>query len=325
MIDAHRRILEFMSDGEFHSGQQLAKQLNVTRASIWKYLQQLRAYDLTIESRRGKGYRLSQSIELLNATTITQALTKNASNLCAGITVHDAIDSTNSYLFEQSKNTLKPGTVVMAEFQTKGKGRRGHQWLSPFASGINFSLFWRLEEAQINTGVLSLIVGVAVIRCLKQIGIKGAGLKWPNDIVIDDCKLGGVLIELHGEVNGPVNIVIGVGLNFQLPESGLELDEYTVTDIFSHQSKVIKRNDIASKLISSIFDVLHEMKLQKHITLMNEWRKYDAYKGRTASLLMEDRTITGKLNGVNDDGYLLMNIQGKEKSFASGELSVRLK
>lgn len=325
MNAAHKRLLELMADGTFHSGQQLADYLNVTRTSVWKYLQQFQDVGLEIRSRHGLGYCLAQPLELLDASIITQMLTQNAKRHCAEIEIIEKINSTNSHLYNQLNSAIKPGKVVMAEFQTKGKGRRGHQWVSPFASGLNFSLFWRQQEAHTNIGALSLIVGVAVIRCLKKAGIRHAGLKWPNDIVVEDNKLGGILIELQGEANGPVNIIIGVGLNYRLPESGLRLEENTATDIYTHVDKSLKRNELAAKLISSIFDVLDEIEHERHIELINEWRQYDVYKGREASILINDSTLTGTLSGVNDDGCLLMDIQGKQQHFACGELSLRIK
>ena len=324
MNDAHKRLLGLMSDGVFHSGQQLAEHLNVTRASVWKYLQQLRDYGLEVESRHGLGYRLPQAIELLDASKIKNALTKTAKGYCSGIDTFEEIDSTNAFILNQLNFAMPPGSVVMAEYQTNGKGRRGHQWLSPYASGINFSLFWRQENTQTTIGALSLIIGVAVIRSLKHIGIHRAGLKWPNDILIDNAKLGGILIDLQGEANGPVNIVIGVGLNYRLPEAGLILKEHIATDICTHTDTLFSRNELAALIISSIFTVLDEINNQEYADLINEWRRYDAYKGRTASLLINNDTLTGILNGVNDDGCLLMHIKGEEQHFACGELSLRV-
>ncbi len=323
MSEWHTRLFELMADGQFHSGQQLATDLAVSRTAVWKFLQQCRDYGVEIESRHGLGYRLTQAINLLDKQQILDAMSRTARRDCQSITILQKIDSTNDYLGKKIKQHDIKGEVVLAEYQTNGRGRRGNRWISPFASGIFLSLAWRMEIPNANIGLLSLFTGVAVIRCLHSLGIPQAGLKWPNDIILQDKKLAGVLIDLHGEANGPINIIIGVGMNYQLSPSGENLIDQPVTGIQEHLGKNVSRNDIAAKLISVLFTMLDDFSKEREKTLLDEWRKYDTCRGRAVTLYQADKKVSGYMQGINEQGHVLIEANNSVTSYASGEVSLR--
>ena len=189
-------LLSILADGEFHSGQSLARQLGVTRAAIWKSVRQLQSFGLDIDAVHGKGYCLERPLELLSERNIVAGLSASARKQLPQITILFSTESTNSYLMQELADNPVQTRVVIAEHQSSGRGRRGNQWLSPLGSGLYLSVSWHFNRSLSDLALLSLYVGVAIVRALRHIGVRQAALKWPNDIFVDDKKLCGVLIEM---------------------------------------------------------------------------------------------------------------------------------
>lgn len=219
MKKGHVCLLSMISDGNIHSGEELAKQLDISRAAIWKSIKHLESLGLQIEAVRGKGYRLTNQIELLSERVIKKTLSPIASKSCKVVDVLFKTESTNSYLFNRLGSGQIHGNAVLAEYQSNGRGRRGNKWVSPLGSGVCLSVGWRFDIAPASLGLLSLYMGVAIARALGEVELTNVGLKWPNDIVIMNKKLGGILLELRGEASGPVDVIIGIGVNYELPKS----------------------------------------------------------------------------------------------------------
>lgn len=171
---------------------------------------------------------------------------------------------------------------------------------------------------------MSLLVGVGIIRILRQIGINQAGLKWPNDILVKDRKIGGVLIEMSGEVGGPLQIVIGVGLNYALPNMISDKINQPVTDVCSHLEHPVSRNELASKLVNELVSMFDNSISGDTTSLLDEWRNYDCYLDKAARLILPDSEITGIVKGIDDQGRLLMEHQGEINNYLSGEISLRM-
>ncbi len=317
-------LLSIISDGKFHSGQDIATQLNISRAAIWKSMKHLESLGLQIEAIRGRGYRLANQIELLSEKTIKKELSPKARQCCNELTVLFKTESTSSFLLNRLSSEKHHGTAVLAEYQSNGRGRRGKQWVSPLASSICISVAWHFDDAPHALGLLSLYMGVATARTLTALGLTDIGLKWPNDIVINDKKLGGILLELRGEAGGPVDVIVGVGVNYDLPEFALYDINQAVTDICSLTEKRLSRNKIASTLLSNIFEILQDLQSGTSSSLLDEWREYDQSFGRKAKLILPGKEIEGILKGVDNQGSLLMMVDGQLKSFTSGEVSLRV-
>lgn len=324
MTNPRQVLLHLIKDGEFHSGEHLSTQLHVSRAAVWKSIKQLRLLGVDIESKHGQGYRLRHPLQLLDADNIRRALNKQARQHCRDIEILFETESTNQYLLERFEQAPCPGTVVLAEHQSHGRGRRGNRWLSPLGSGICLSLAWRTDNSYASLGLLSLFVGVAVARTLAKLGVSDVGLKWPNDILVGQQKLGGILVEMQGEANGPVDIIIGVGINYDIPEDLARAVDQPVTDIVSHSTKSTGRNEMAALLISQLLELLSVTSEQEHDALLQEWRQFDCYKDRMANLQLPDSEVSGKIMGIDDDGCLLIRVKGQVQRYMCGELSVRL-
>lgn len=323
MKTRHVPLLSILADGELHSGETLAHQLNISRAAIWKSIKRLESFGLNINAERGKGYQLNRPIDLLSVNKIESLLPPEVSQVIRNIEVLFKTDSTNNFLFNRLNNNDIHGDIIFAEYQSHGRGRRGNQWNSPLASGLMFSVGWRFENIPEASGLLSLFIGVAIARTLQSIKINNVGLKWPNDVVVQDKKIAGILIEVRGEASGPMDVVIGIGLNYELPEQFDLLIEQPITDIRKHTNENLSRNKLAATLITNVFDILKKLEVNNCTELLEEWRALDCFIDRQAKLVMNNKEIKGVVKGVDEQGFLLMSVSGNIKRFNSGEISLR--
>ncbi len=313
-----------LADGQFHSGTELAEILNVSRSAICKQFKGLSEFGIQHCAVSGKGYRLDYALELLNATTISQLLNKNHQSLLSTLEIHDSLNSTNSYLVDYAQQHAASGIVCFAEHQSAGKGRRGRTWVSPYGSNLYMSILWRFQQGGIAaTAGLSLAIGIAVIRALKQHHIDDVSLKWPNDIYSQGKKLGGILIEVSGETDGPCSAVIGLGLNLFLPASEAQTITQAWTDLTTVTGIVpVSRNQLAATLISHILTIVNGFETVGIQTYLDEWRSYDCLQGHLARLYIGQQKIDGLVEGIDDNGLLLIKrADGTIQAFASGEVS----
>jgi BirA family biotin operon repressor/biotin-[acetyl-CoA-carboxylase] ligase len=321
--NTQKRILILLADGEFHSGTELADDLGISRSAVWKQVQGLNEWGLQYSAVSGKGYRLDRSLELLLESKINEFISGQASALISSFEIHDQIDSTNSYLMERSQHDALSGSVCFAEYQTDGKGRRGRHWVSPYGSNIYLSILWRFQQGPASISGLSLAIGVAVIRALKHHQVNNIDLKWPNDIYSQGKKLGGILVEVSGETDGPCNAVIGLGLNLFMPEAKAEQITQAWTDLskVTGQSRQF-RNKLAGTLLNHLLPVIADFESIGIQSYLDEWRDYDCLVGKAATLFIGQQQFEGFVQGIDDKGMLLLErSDGSVQTFASGEVS----
>ncbi len=323
-----RKILDILADAQFHSGTELAKKIGISRSAICKQLKCLHELGIEFSAVSGKGYCLEYPLRLLSESQMAEYLNSQTRALISSIEIHDCLNSTNSYLRDQSVPAefdagINKGLVCFAEYQTAGRGRRGREWVSPFGSNIYLSILWHFQNGPASISGLSLAVGVAVIRALKECGIEGAGLKWPNDIYWQGKKLAGILIEVSGEASGPCNAVIGLGLNFYIPESkakSITQDWVDLNQIVDNSFEI--RNKMAALLLNHLMMTIAGFEEDVLESYLNEWRLYDCMKGKQVNLFMGQKTYYGQVEGIDNNGMLLLSDeQGELKTFASGEVS----
>jgi len=323
------KILEILKDGQFHSGESLGRALGVSRTAVWKQLQKLEAIGLQLESVKGKGYRVPQDFELLDHKQITSHLSSSAQQQLQQLQIYQTVDSTNkqanlAIAQQQSNRQSASGTVILSEYQTSGRGRRGKQWISPFASNLYLSIVWDFEQGATALQGLSLSIGVAVSRALKQLGAQTVQLKWPNDIYINHKKLGGILLEMVGDPTGHCTVIIGIGINHHMPSrSGSDIDQ-DWTDLKSTLSQSISRNQLTAYIINHSFAILDGYQQQGFASYRDEWQAIDAFWGKQATISTAKQSTTGTLLGVDKLGALQMQLEnGEINSFIGGELSLR--
>ena len=325
MSDLQRKILDILKDSEFHSGESLGEKLGVSRTAIWKQLQKLESMGLQLESIKGTGYRLAAGFELLDRGVILSALKQRKSAIPRHLEIFQSIDSTNKYAKEQAEQREFSCSVVMAEQQSSGRGRRGKTWVSPFAANIYMSIVWDFQQGAQSLEGLSLGVGVAVRRALIEIGLTDVKLKWPNDIYVDQKKLGGILLEMIGDPAGDCSVVIGIGINVSMSDTAAGQIDQAWTDVQTQASAAVSRNQLGAAVIAHCFDLLGDFQRVGFQAYRDEWQSADAFAGMSAKVVTPKESIEGRILGVDTRGALEMELaNGQVEQFIGGELSLRL-
>jgi BirA family biotin operon repressor/biotin-[acetyl-CoA-carboxylase] ligase len=313
-------VLQLLADGQFHSGEALAQRFKVTRATIWNAIQHAESLGIEVFSVRGRGYKLPQAIELLDKNLVLNAIGEQRAWF--NLQILDEVPSTNTYLMQQKG--VAHATCVGAHVQTNGKGRRGRAWVSQLGASLTFSLLWRFQCGAAALSGLSLAVGVALIRALNSLGVNDAQLKWPNDVLFDGKKMAGILIELQGDLEGPSAAVIGVGINFNLPKNVLESIDQPAIDLVNASHKPINQNELLGMLLKHLAEVLSGFEQNGFIGLRDEWLSYHAYQNKSVRMLLPNgMDVHGVVQGVADDGILLVETALGLQRFSAGEISLR--
>ena len=255
----------------------------------------------------------SKLVVPLEVTRIQSALAKQAADF--SIQVFDLLDSTNTYLMQLAQTGTSHASCVAAETQFAGRGRHGRTWQSSPGGSLTFSLLWRFDKTLQQLGGLSLAVGVALVRALREKGMHDATLKWPNDILHQFHKLAGVLIETGSEAGGKSYAVIGIGINIQLPDAVRNEIGQAVIDWISIMHTEIDRNNLLGGLLVHLSDVLSEFETKGLVSLRDEWLRYHAYQNKNVRLLWPDGSeVHGRVIGIAENGALLLETSEGKKS-----------
>ncbi|MGD2120010.1 MAG: bifunctional biotin--[acetyl-CoA-carboxylase] ligase/biotin operon repressor BirA [Chromatiales bacterium] len=323
-MDSCQRILDCLSDGLFHSGEDMAQQLAVSRTTIANHIQKLQQdYALDIHAVSGRGYRLPGGLERLDRDAILAQLVE------AGITpgdcqLHQSLESTNRFLLDKPLSHADKTDVCLAEMQTAGRGRRGRQWLSPYGRNIYLSLAQNLNMSMQQVAGLSLAIGTAVAQCLTQLGTRELALKWPNDIHWRNRKLAGLLIELKGEAEGPLKIVVGVGVNHAIGERHREKIDQPVTDLLTVMGTAApSRNQLAASLVQHMVAAINEFEQQGLQPFVERWNRFDLYLGQQVTLTGPSWSVGGIYQGIDSSGAIRLLVDGEARQFSAGEVSLR--
>ncbi|MHB8425217.1 MAG: bifunctional biotin--[acetyl-CoA-carboxylase] ligase/biotin operon repressor BirA [Gammaproteobacteria bacterium] len=316
-------ILRALADGQFQSGEQLAWRLDITRAAVWKHVRQLTTLGLEVVSVPGRGYRLARPIELLDDMRLRALLAPACREGLCSLTVLDTVGSTNTWLMSQ------PGdfpAVCLAELQTAGRGRRGRQWISPFAANLYLSLGWQFDDLPPGFTALGMVAAISVVRALHRLHLDGIAIKWPNDLMAADRKLGGILVDMQGEPSGRVRTVTGIGVNVRMPDAAAACIDQPWTDLarLTHDA-LPDRDRLAAALIEELMTALQLFTVQGFAAFAAEWRALDCTAGRAVNLKYQRQTIHGTALGVDQDGALLLHTESGTHRFVSGDISLRMR
>lgn len=311
-----------MVDGKFHSVTKLAQNLKISHTAISKQVNLLKQLGLRFSAVTGKGYCLENSLELLSHCSILAALKPAVAAQVSLLHIHDTLASTNDFLFAQASNNSVE--ICLAESQSSGKGRHGRQWISPFGSNIYLSIVWQYSQGLNAISGLSLGVGVAIIRTLKQVGFNQIGLKWPNDIFWQQQKLGGILVEVKGDAQGSCTVVVGIGINLALSfRDAVNINQPWVDLKSINKGITPPRNWLIATMINQLIPVMTNFEIAGISTLADEWRKFDCLRGRQIKLTIGTDKIIGTAQGIDSQGLLILRLpNGNLAHFASGEATV---
>jgi len=313
-------LLGILADGEFHSGEAIGEALGISRAAVWKQLSQLQEQGLDLESRHRRGYRVPGGLDLLDKDQILQHMQQE--QRVSALDVLLETDSTNRVAMERDCHPGK-AYVCTAEWQRQGRGRLGRTWVSPIANSIYLSLNWEFANGVGDMQGLSLAVGVAAAQTLEQLGIPGVGLKWPNDLVANG-KLGGILIELKGDLAGPCAAVVGLGLNGAIPDSrGAEID-IPWTDLRSLAGGTLPdRNQLVAALLDNLISLLHGYPSEGLAAYQAAWNRLDQLAGQSVTVHTGREAISGIARGIDSRGALQLETSAGMQSFEGGEVSLK--
>lgn len=315
-------ILKQLADGQFHSGQTLAKQFDVTRVTVWNAVQHAQSLGVEVFSVRGRGYKLPHAVELIEKEAVLQAI--GTQRQWFHLEVLDEVISTNTYLMQAAAKGAPHVSCAVAHIQTGGRGRRGRTWVSQLGASLTFSLLWRFDCGATALSGLSLSVGVALMRAFNALGINNAQLKWPNDVLVDNQKLAGILIDLQGDTDGPSAAVIGIGINVNLPDTVRKSIDQPAIDMQSVSNMNINQNQLLGMVLKHLADVLRTFESEGFLGVRDEWIKHHAYQNQMVRMLMPDgRDVEGVVTGVADDGILLVDTALGLQRFSAGEISLR--
>lgn len=308
------KIITILSDGHFHSGEEIGALFGVSRAAINKQIKTLRSIGIHLVSVPGRGYRMSQVFTCLNGEEIL-----SYTDLIIPPTIHiiPIIDSTNQFLLDRI-NELTSGTVCLAEYQYKGRGRRGRRWFSPFGTNLYFSMYWRFSAGPAAIVGLSLVVGISVAKTLRALSGKDIKVKWPNDLYLAENKLAGILVEMVGRSGDDLHVVIGIGINLIMQV----LDEKMLNQNWANLGN-FDRNHLVGQLINQLVSTMGQFEKTGLAGFMNEWKALDNYIDRPVKLMIGDDIRYGRSRGINDQGALLLEQEGKIIPYLGGEISLR--
>jgi len=299
--------------------------LGCSRTAVWKHVSALRALGVKVEARAGLGYRLAQSLELLDKARILEGLGADAESL-SGLDIVAETGSTNADLLARRDDQLHR-YALFAERQTGGRGRRGRPWFSPFARNVYLSLGWRFESGLGALTFLPLVVAIAAARACESVGLQQHGIKWPNDIVLERHgvmhKLGGCLVEVRGDLGGPCLAVMGVGLNvFMRDAPGVEVIDQPWADL-GGELEAVSRNQVSAALLQELLSSVSAYEQAGFEPVKSDWDRFDALKGRRISLLGEGETLHGRVQGLGPRGGLLLEQGGETTEYLAGEAKIR--
>jgi BirA family biotin operon repressor/biotin-[acetyl-CoA-carboxylase] ligase len=328
MIPTRQRLLALLADGALHSGARLAAELGVTRAAVWKYVAELRELGIEVTSLDRRGYRLPAPIELIDAGQIRAHAEAEGWALACDPEVLFEIDSTNEYLCGAPTPPPRRPRLVFAELQRAGRGRRGRSWHAPFSSGLTFSIGWSFAEMPADLSALSLAMGVQVAHGLRRLGVQHAQLKWPNDLVIGQRKLGGLLTQTRTEVGGPAYVVVGLGLNLDLPQAARSaIDTPAASPVCDLREAlggtVPGRNRTAASVAAAMLEGLATFAAAGFAPFASEWQALDSLRGAAVRIVQGDSSIEGIARGADADGALRVERAGRVEKYFSGDVSVR--
>lgn len=317
-------LLTLLCDGSSHSGEALGRQLGISRAAVWKQIHQLKELGVGIQAVTGKGYCIPGGLQLLDAQKIIKGFDSGVGDALLDVDVHFSIGSTNTEAM--AKAALgHTSYLVLTEHQSHGRGRRGRSWISPFGHNLYMSMLWSFQEGVAALEGFSLMCALAVRRALLRLSYNSVEVKWPNDVLFERQKLAGILLEVSGDVSGPCKVVIGIGLNIDMPLLAGRVIDQPFIDLRSMKDEIVDRNKLASVLVSELVSAIRVFELQGFKPFKSEWLASDVYRGQVVEVHSGQHVQSGVCAGVDDMGRLLLETSDGVVRIAGGEVMPSLR
>ena len=322
--ETRHRLIHALADGRFHSGPALGGKLGLSRAAVWQQLQRLPELGLEVWSVRGKGYRLSRPLSLLREAELRAELERRLDGVMHELTVLPETDSTNQRLLAVARDGELHGRICLAEFQRAGRGRQGRSWQMPYGRGLCLSVGWHYPVIPPDLPALPLAIGVVARELLASLGLRELALKWPNDLVCPRGKLGGILVENRMQHHGPIDLVVGIGINVQPPLTGAWRPEQPAADLESLLGRLPDRTSLAVQLSERLMHLLQRFPEEGFASYLPRWERMDWLRDRPLRVQSAQGVLQGHARGVDPGGALLLETSRGLRRVLSGEVRVRV-
>jgi len=320
-------ILRFLreSSSRFISGEEISRQLRVTRTAVWKRINHLRSLGYEIEASTRSGYRLMRSPDLLIPSEVKPLLKTK----WMGSTIHyfQAVDSTNSKAYELALDGAGEGEAVIAESQEKGRGRLERHWFSPPFLNLYLSVILRPKIPPSQTSLITLMAAVPTAETIKKYSGLDPLIKWPNDILLKDRKVAGLLNEIHSEMDRIHFVILGIGVNLNMDGKMFPKEIRTLaTSLKEETGRKISRKDFVQTLLYELEEWYSIFLKEGSETILKAWRERAQIKGRPVKVTSFGETLTGVAIDVDSDGALILETaDGKRKRVVAGDIEYKKK
>lgn len=316
-------ILDYFrkADGNFVSGQQISKDLHVSRTAIWKHINVLKERGYIFESSTRKGYRLIYAPNLLTPLEIDSAL--HTETFGRHVVYLESTQSTNEEAKKIAREGAEEGTIVVAEEQITGHGRLARGFYSPFAKGIWFSLILRPKFFPMEASKCTLLAAVGVCRGIRRMGLADAGIKWPNDILVHGKKLVGILTLMSASMEKIDYIIMGIGINTGIKKNEFPEDFREGATSFLNEGINVSRKDLLAAILGELekeYSIAQDEGFDK---VLDDWRALSVTLGQKVRVIFGDDSYTGKAVDIDRDGCLLVNTGSEVKRVIAGDVSIR--
>lgn len=319
-MPTHLKLIDLLNDLKIHDGNSLGKQLNLSRAAVWKAIKKLTHYGIPIASIPAQGYLLQTPISLLNKAELSTGLPKNTT-----LQVFESIPSTNDYLKQSTNTDNHHIEICLSEHQTHGYGRFKRTWHSPFAENIYLSIKYPYQGDISQLSGLSSAMALATFRTIAPHlpSSKHLRVKWPNDLYYQGKKISGSLIEMQGESHGLCHIIVGIGINVNMVGNSLKHINQDWTSIKNITRQTMNRTLIAKQLIHSVIDAIDQFSNDGLQPLLKEWHRVDHLKNKTIKIKNNQKILTGNYRGIDQYGRLKLEKNTNECMLISaGDASI---
>lgn len=316
-------ILDYFrkADGNFVSGQQISKDLHVSRTAIWKHINVLKERGYIFESSTRKGYRLIYAPNLLTPLEIDSAL--HTETFGRHVVYLESTQSTNEEAKKIAREGAEEGTIVVAEEQITGHGRLARGFYSPFAKGIWFSLILRPKFFPMEASKCTLLAAVGVCRGIRRIGLADAGIKWPNDILVHGKKLVGILTLMSASMEKIDYIIMGIGINTGIKKNEFPEDFREGATSFLNEGINVSRKDLLAAILGELEKEYSIAQNEGFDKVLDDWRALSVTLGQEVRVIFGDDSYTGKAVDIDRDGCLLVNTGSEVKRVIAGDVSIR--
>ena len=316
-------ILEYFrkAGGNYVSGEEISKDLHVSRTAIWKHINVLKERGYIFESSTRKGYRLIYAPDLLTPLEIEGVL--HTESFGRNVVYFEMTASTNEEAKKAARKGAEEGTVVVTEEQTMGKGRLTRGFYSPFAKGIWFSLILRPKFFPMEASKCTLLAAVGVCRGIRRLGLEEAGIKWPNDILCGDKKLVGMLCEMSASMEKIDYIIMGIGINTGMKKSEFPEEFRESATSFLNEGIHVSRKELLAAVLAELEAEYKVAQEEGFDRVLEDWRKLSVTLGKDVRVIFGNENYIGKAVDIDRDGCLLVETEKGIRRIMAGDVSIR--